>query len=166
MDNEAGFYKILGVATKINLTEDQFDDFNLQAFTCAAAIEAENRVNNCVTVYRYRGFMDFEGLRMYPTAGAYHGSDLNFWFGNAPFQAQAPSTAIEQATINYMMSALIAFVRDPEDGLANFGWPRYSTDGCKNALPLCHDSANLYFQLRRLFNLDSIMKRLQASSRR
>ncbi|RFU30289.1 hypothetical protein B7463_g6057, partial [Scytalidium lignicola] len=129
LDNEAGFYKLLAFISKVNLTNTQWDDFNLQAFTCATSIEAANRVNNGVTAYRYRGFFDFEDLRIYPTSGAYHGSDLNMWFSNAPLQAQAPNTQVEQASTVYMTNALIAFATDPENGLLDFGWLKYTVDG-------------------------------------
>ncbi|KAH8819132.1 Alpha/Beta hydrolase protein [Xylogone sp. PMI_703] len=140
LDNEAGFYKLLAFLSKITLNDTQWDDFNLQAFTCASAIEAANRVNNGITAYRYCGFFDFEDLRIYPTAGAYHGVDLNMWLGNAPLQAQAPNTPVEQASMEYMMNALIAFAQDPQNGLQHYGWPKYKTDASATLVRLGYDN--------------------------
>jgi hypothetical protein len=54
------------------------------------------------------------------------------WFGNAPFQSGQPNTAIEQASMMYMMKALITFASNPSNGLEDvLGWPRYKLDGCK-----------------------------------
>lgn len=71
-DYEAGFYKLAAFATKRSLTEKQWDLFNLQGFTCASRIAAENRLRNGVTTYRYRYFGDWLNLRLYPGSGAYH----------------------------------------------------------------------------------------------
>lgn len=123
---EAGFYKLAAFATKRSLTENQWDMFNLQGFTCASRIAAENRLHNGVTTYRYRYFGDWANLRLHPGSGAYHGADLNMWHGVGQDVSGEPNSELEDKTSAYMMKAMIAFATDPEDGLSKMGWPKYA----------------------------------------
>ncbi|KFY13586.1 hypothetical protein V492_03148 [Pseudogymnoascus sp. VKM F-4246] len=125
-DHEAGFYKLTAFATGRRLIEKQWDIFNLQGFTCASRISAENRLRHGVTTYRYRYFGDWANLRLYPGSGAYHGADLNMWHGVGQDVSGEPNSESEDKTSAYMMKALIAFATDPEDGLSNMGWPKYA----------------------------------------
>ncbi|OBT70381.1 hypothetical protein VE03_00116 [Pseudogymnoascus sp. 23342-1-I1] len=132
-DYEAGFYKLAAFSAKRSLTEGQWDMFNLQGFTCASRIAANNRLHNGVTTYRYRYFGDWENLRLYPGSGAYHGADLNMWHGVSQDVSGKPNSELEDKTSAYMMKAMIAFATDPEDGLSKIGWPKY-TDPESNGL--------------------------------
>ncbi|OBT81642.1 hypothetical protein VE02_09653 [Pseudogymnoascus sp. 03VT05] len=125
-DYEAGFYKLAAFATKRSLTEKQWDMFNLQGFTCASRIAADNRLCHGVTTYRYRYFGDWANLRLYPGSGAYHGADLNMWHGVGQDVSGEPNTELEDRISAYMMKAMIAFATDPEDGLSKMGWPKYA----------------------------------------
>jgi len=126
-EHESGFYAIAAIATgkTFNTTQQVF--FNLEAFTCAAAIEAANRAAQGVSVYRYRYFGDFANLRLFPGSGSYHGSELNMVFGTAEDVSGLPNNnSIEDSTIAYIQKAWAAFASNPATGLkTKLGWPLY-----------------------------------------
>lgn len=124
-DHESGFYQIAAFATSkpFNLTQKSL--FNLEAFTCATAIEASARASQNVTVYRYRYFSDFANLQLFPNSSTYHGSELEMIFGTAEDVSGLPNSEVEDAMSKYFMRVWGAFARDPEDGLRGLGWPRY-----------------------------------------
>jgi carboxylesterase type B len=114
---EAGFYKIAAFATGKNLTDEQWDLFNLEAFTCPTAIETAHRVAHGVPTYRYRYFGEWSNLALFPGNGAYHGSDLEMVFGTAEDVSLQPNTGLEDATSLYMMRAFALFAKDPVHNL-------------------------------------------------
>ena len=124
-DNEAGFYKIGAFAQGSNLTAAQWNIFDLESFTCATGTETAHRVNYNVPTWRYRYFGDWPNLRLYPSSGAYHGSDIEMVLGTAYDVSQTPSTAAEEITSRYMMKAWAAFAKNPTRGLEEYGWPMY-----------------------------------------
>lgn len=59
----------------------------------------------------------------------YHTSELPVVFGTASWLTGIQDTP-EQASMGaFMRNAWAEFARDPEDGLANLGWPKYDPDG-------------------------------------
>ena len=99
------------------------------AFHCPTYLAAMYRVNANMTVYRtlYSGI--FPPLQPYPWVRAYHGADVLLLFGAENTIAyQDPGPNVLQAGI-YFRSAVAAFVKDPKDGLAEFGWPKYTGAG-------------------------------------
>lgn len=58
---------------------------------------------------------------------AFHTSEIPIVFGtyNAS-SAKVPATQIEIALSQYVQHAWVAFAKDPEQGLVNFGWPTYT----------------------------------------
>jgi carboxylesterase type B len=100
--------------------------FNLEAFACASAIEAEVRAAQGVPVWRYRYFGDFADLRLFPGSGAYHGTELDMVFGTAEDVSGIPNSEVEVQTIAYFQKAWTAFAHDPKQGLSiTMGWPLY-----------------------------------------
>lgn len=61
-----------------------------------------------------------------PWLGAYHYSDLYMFFGTWTI-APGDVTELEMATSEKMQDLLAAFVKDPDNGLSDMGWPLYDT---------------------------------------
>lgn len=136
-DFEAGWYKLSAYAAKKNLTEDQWNLFNQRAFTCPTGAQARYRVARGVPTWRYRYHGDWSNLRLYNGtaglgsrgSGAYHGSDVEMVFGTGEDVSGVKNTPQEEAVSRYMMGAWAAFARDPQAGLARYGWHGYATTG-------------------------------------
>lgn len=117
-------------AISFNTTEQTL--FNLEAFTCASAIEASARVSSGVPTWRYRYFGDWGNLRLFPGSGTYHGSELEMVFGTAATVSGVPSTDTENDMSAYFMKAWAAFASDPKAGLEQkLGWPLYANSSGK-----------------------------------
>lgn len=61
-----------------------------------------------------------------PWLGAYHYSDLYMLFGSWGI-APGETSEFEAQTSEIMQDLLVAFVRDPENGLSDNGWPVFDT---------------------------------------
>ncbi|PSR80480.1 Alpha/Beta hydrolase protein [Coniella lustricola] len=61
-----------------------------------------------------------------PWLGAYHYSDLYMFFGTWPI-APGETSELEAETSHKMQDLLVAFVKDPDNGLSDLGWPTYDT---------------------------------------
>lgn len=61
-----------------------------------------------------------------PWLGAYHYSDLYMFFGTWTI-APGEVSDLEVATSEKMQDLLVAFVKDPDNGLSDLGWPLYDT---------------------------------------
>ncbi|KAI2710215.1 hypothetical protein CBS147332_5916 [Penicillium roqueforti] len=126
--NEAGFYKIATYAQGSTLTDEQWDDFNMQTFFCPTNLEAAHRSRRHTPVWRFQYNADWENTRLYPTSGAYHGVEFNMIFGeSAEITGIAESDAQRQLQVQ-MRSAWGSFIADPEHGLKALGWPSYDPD--------------------------------------
>ncbi|KAJ7641052.1 carboxylesterase [Roridomyces roridus] len=125
LDNEAGFYRIRAFTANLNITNAQWDTFNLEAFTCATAHSAIARAAQGIPTWRYRYFGDWDNLRLFPGSGAYHGSDLEMVFGTGKAVSGEEDGVVEQEVSESMRGAWGAFARDPKAGLTKFGWPVY-----------------------------------------
>ena len=134
-DYEAGFYKISAFTAKKNLTEAQWNLFNLEGFTCPTSFEAASRAKYSVPMWRYRYFGDFSNLRLYPGSGAYHGSEINMILGTAFDVTRENNTRAEVKTSRYMMHAWATFANDPLKGLSKLGWPQYDPNGMRAPFP-------------------------------
>lgn len=64
--NEAGYYKVPAYGQGKILNQSVWDDFNLECFTCATALEASQRVANGVPTWRYRHHGDWDNTRFVP----------------------------------------------------------------------------------------------------
>ena len=143
-DNEAGYYKISAFTQHINLTDEQWNIFNLEGFTCATAHAVSARVSaGDHDTWRYRYLGDWDNLRLYPGSGAYHGSDLTLVFGTTFNLTGAPDSEAEAQYGAYLQRAWAAFARDPHNGLADqMGWPRYSdAPGAKTLIALAYNNS-------------------------
>jgi len=144
-DNEAGYYKIAAYAQGNILTDAQWDKFNLEDFTCPTATEATNRAKFGVPMWRFRYFGDWDNLRLYPTSGAYHGSDLEMIFGASEDVSGLPESVPERLLQAVMMHAWAAFADDPTAGLEHkIGWPKYDPNG--TLISNCTCSASIWCQ--------------------
>lgn len=109
----------------IQTNATQRDQLLAESFTCPHDFEARARSALDVPVWQYRYFGDWDNTRLYPTSGAYHGTEMQMLFGNSgDVSGIAPSADQEELT-KIMQSAWVAFARDPENGLSEFGWPLY-----------------------------------------
>lgn len=128
-ENEAGFYRIIGYSSNVSLTNEQWSEFNAAAFSCPSYDTARDRVLHGVPTWQSRYFGDWANLRLYPTSGAYHGSEVPLLFGTAGLISGIPNDDPESQVAHYISSAWVAFAADPKNGLTAFGWPRYNTHG-------------------------------------
>ncbi|KAF2134298.1 cholinesterase precursor [Dothidotthia symphoricarpi CBS 119687] len=136
-DQEDGWYRLSGWASKLNFTNAQWDLFSQRAFNCPNAYSTKYRVQYGVPTWRYRYHGDFDNVRLYNStaglsprgSGAYHGVDLNSVFGTAEDVSGLENSPAQDATIKYVMGAWGAFATDSKNGLTKYGWPAYSTNG-------------------------------------
>ncbi|EAW10001.1 carboxylesterase [Aspergillus clavatus NRRL 1] len=128
-NNEAGYYRINAFAGGIDLTDEAWNRFNQAAFTCPSSRAAADRAAHGVSTWQARYFGDFWNLRLYPTSGAYHGTDLHMVFGTAEEITGIPDSEVERKTNAYISSAWVEFAKDPERGLEKLGWPKYKPTG-------------------------------------
>ncbi|EEP79125.1 predicted protein [Uncinocarpus reesii 1704] len=128
-DYEAGYYKVSAHGAGKRLTDDQWNKFNLAAFTCSSARAAHNRATHGVPVWRYRYFGQWPNTALYPGSGAYHGTDVAQVFGTAADASGAPNTDAENQVSSLMSHAWAAFAANPASGLSELGWPQYSSSG-------------------------------------
>jgi cholinesterase len=102
------------------------DDFMLERFTCANALQVAARTHNSVPSWLVRYFGDFPNTRLYPESGAYHGVDLHMIFRASSDITGLPLSAEEVELSGLMQRALVAFANDPSHGLeAEMSWPRF-----------------------------------------
>lgn len=132
-DNEAGYYKIPAFAQGKIFTDDVWKYFNLECFTCPLAKEADIRAKHGVPMWRFRYLGDWDNLRLYPTSGAYHGSDVAMIFGSSAAVSGLPKSREQRKLEALMMKAWAAFGDDPATGLqTKIGWPKYASNGMFN----------------------------------
>ncbi|KAF9012646.1 carboxylesterase [Cyathus striatus] len=108
------------------ITEAASDAMTLAVGTCYANNTASGRINFGVKTWRYQYQGIFPDISTLPSLRAYHASEIPLIFGTVtvPFPDIAP-TPDELALSKYIQSAWVAFARDPENGLTEFGWPLY-----------------------------------------
>ncbi|KAI1619453.1 Alpha/Beta hydrolase protein [Exophiala viscosa] len=94
-------------------------------FRCPAVYEAEYRNSINQTTYRFMYLGNFTNISPYWWMGPYHSSELPMIFGTYG-DFRGPGTAFEQSTSEAMQDLYLAFARDPVNGPANLGWPKYS----------------------------------------
>jgi cholinesterase len=125
---EQGYYVIPAYGRGTNTTLAQRDQFLLESFTCPNDFEARARSSHGVPVWQYRYIGDWPNTRLYPTSGAYHGTEMQMLFGNSEDVSGIAPTAAQVRLTEVMQSAWVAFARDPVEGLEGFGWPMYDPD--------------------------------------
>ncbi|KAH6655086.1 carboxylesterase [Truncatella angustata] len=147
-DHESGFYRISALAQGNNLTEEVWQKFERETFTCAAAAEAFYRSQLGIPNYRLRNMADWENTRLYdtPSSGAYHGVEIHMITGNSELvSGTAPTAAQVNLTAN-LASCWSTYAADPVDGLAGlFGWPHYQTGAETLGLVGAESTADIEF---------------------
>lgn len=157
VENEAGFiWPVLlaytffdrstvdTIAPLTNLVQPILDIANLVGFTCGARQAAGLRVDQGVTAYRYRFYGgNYTNLYVNYVGADYHTSELPVVFGTASWLTGIQDTPAQASMGAFMRNAWAEFARDPEDGLANLGWPKYNPDGKAVLDLLCQCSLSL-----------------------
>lgn len=130
-DHESGFYRISALAQGRSLPESDWEEFELESFTCATAAETYWRSKSGVPTYRARYMADWDNLRLYdpPSSGAYHGVEVNMVTGNSEFVSGIALSLYETKLAGIMQEAWATFAADPARGLLRLGWPHYQADG-------------------------------------
>lgn len=124
-DYEQGYYVIPAFAQGRNVTAAQTAQFLLESFVCPISYEAKQRSKVGVPTWAYRYFGDWENTRLYPTSGAYHGTELHMILGSSEDASGIPATQVQKDTAKLFQRAVAVFVADPTDGLLNAGWPQF-----------------------------------------
>ncbi|USP82103.1 hypothetical protein yc1106_09377 [Curvularia clavata] len=126
-NNEQGYYVIPAFAAGRNITEAQASQFLLESFVCPVSYEANKRVDNGVPTFVYRYYGDWNNTRLYPTSGAYHGSELHMILGGSEETSGLPETEPQRDTVKLFQRAVAEFTTDPVNGLVNnLRWSRFN----------------------------------------
>ena len=124
-DYEQGYYVIPAFAQGRNVTAAQTAQFLLESFVCPHSYEARQRVKAKVPTWVYRYFGDWDNTRLYPTSGAYHGTELHMILGGSEDASGLPATQAQKETSRLFQRAVAAFAENPKSGLAKLGWPQF-----------------------------------------
>jgi cholinesterase len=124
-DHEQGYYVIPAFAQGRNVTEEQAAQFLLESFVCPHSYEARQRIAAKVPTWVYRYFGDWNNTRLYPTAGAYHGTELHMLLGGSEDASGLPASKAQKDTVKLFQQAIAAFADDPSGGLTKLGWPQF-----------------------------------------
>ncbi|KAI8937958.1 hypothetical protein NX059_005640 [Plenodomus lindquistii] len=125
---EQGYYVIPAFGQGRNVTEAQSAQFLLESFVCPTSHEARQRVKANVPIWAYRYFGDWDNTRLYPTSGAYHGTELNMILGGSEDASGLPATQAQRYISGLFQGAVAAFAADPKQGLTKYGWPRFNPE--------------------------------------
>ncbi|KAE8259062.1 hypothetical protein A4X13_0g1275 [Tilletia indica] len=102
-------------------------------FTCPARQEVSDRIANGVPAWRYVYHGNWDNMNSGITAlGAYHFSEVPIVFrtfpaaylSNLSHPVEIPPQ--QEVVSSWMQGAWAAFARNPQRGLTNYGWPKYS----------------------------------------
>lgn len=127
-DHEQGYYVIPAYAQGRNISDAQASQFLLESFVCPTSYEAQHRVEAGVPTWVYRYFGDWDNTRLYPTSGAYHGTELHMLLNSSADASGLPQIEAQSDTVRLFQRALAAFVEDPKEGLDKLGWPRFEAE--------------------------------------
>lgn len=129
--HESGFYRISALAQGRSPPESDWEQFELESFTCATAAETFWRSRVGVPTYRARYMADWDNLRLFdpPSSGAYHGVEVNMITGNSESVSGIGPSPPEAQLTHTMQEAWAAFAADPVRGLGRLGWPQYDAGG-------------------------------------
>lgn len=120
---EAGYFRAESSLNGIKLSDTFWTDINLQEFTCPCSDRANASLAANSPVWRYYYMGIFPNLALAPYSGSWHQSELPLLFNTVP--ATPPSTPEEDRTAKYIRGAWSKFAKDPQNGLTEFGWPKY-----------------------------------------
>ncbi|KAF2717201.1 acetylcholinesterase [Polychaeton citri CBS 116435] len=100
----------------------------LSHFFCASTETIFIRQQTNLITFRYLYSGNFSNIAPKSWMGAYHSSELPLIMGTHP-NYRGPSTQLEYDTSHAMQDAWVAFAKNPEYGLANVGWQKYTQLG-------------------------------------
>lgn len=123
---EQGYYVIPAFAQGRNVTEAQTAQFLLESFVCPHSYEARQRMKERVPTWVYRYFGDWNNTRLYPTSGAYHGTELHMILGGSQDASGLPASRAQNQTSRLFQRAVAAFAENPRRGLIEIGWPEFN----------------------------------------
>lgn len=86
----------------INTTSAQRDQFLLESFTYPNDFKARMGRAHNVSTWVHRYFGDWTNTRLYPTSGAYHGTEMQMLFGNSE-DASGIAPSAEQMQLTKVM---------------------------------------------------------------
>lgn len=93
---------------------------------CGVVAEAQIRESLNLTTYRFEYSGNFSNLSPLPFMGAYHSSELPMIFGTYGDVGGA-GMRFQKETSEAMQDLWLQFAIDPENGLAQAGWPKYKS---------------------------------------
>jgi cholinesterase len=111
-DHEQGYYVIPAFAQGRNVTDAQILQFILESFVCPFSYEARQRRQQNVPVWVYRYYGDWDNTRLYPTSGAYHGTELGMILGASQDMSGLPASQAQNETSRLFQRAVAAFADD------------------------------------------------------
>ncbi|KAL4931788.1 Alpha/Beta hydrolase protein [Aspergillus undulatus] len=111
-----------------NETDIMEDVYN--RFSCPLSDALGLRIQQDIPTWRYVYHGNFPNLSPTTWIGAYHTSEIPMIFGTYNMTTlPSPSTPNEVEASRYIQGAWVAFARDPENGLIEYGWPQFSPGG-------------------------------------
>ena len=120
----SGFIPLPAPGSSVNQTAVNLGTIPL--FLCPAEVASEARRKLNLTAYRSQFAGNFSNVSPLPWMGAFHSSDLYFYFGtHQDFRSTSPP--FEFAVSQSMQDHLYAFLLDPLEGPRKIGWPTYSS---------------------------------------
>ncbi|KAG9244295.1 Alpha/Beta hydrolase protein [Calycina marina] len=128
-DYEVGIYIPVYALYGVTNDEAYYEDYQNRTFACPAGARANVSASHTLPVWRYRWFGEFPNTRLMttPNSGAYHCSEIAFVWNTLPRgEGIPPDTPAEISIRKYVQGAWTTFAKDPQHGLDNYGWPRYT----------------------------------------
>ncbi|KAF7955202.1 uncharacterized protein EAE97_000461 [Botrytis byssoidea] len=122
-DDEAVLFVTTNALQGISTSDVAAQLINLIGFTCPSGYRANYSTQANVNTWRYRYFGSFPNTMIVPDAGAWHAAEIPLLFDTN--LANPPETTEQIAIGKYMRGAWAAFAKNPENGLTNYGWPKY-----------------------------------------
>lgn len=114
------------LAPLFNLIQPIFDIGTLVGFTCSSQQASMLRVEQGVTTYRYYYYGgNYTNTYLNYIGSAYHTAELPIVFGTAAQLTGIPDDSAQTVMGPFIRNSWAAFAKDPENGLANLGWPKY-----------------------------------------
>ncbi|KAF7907465.1 uncharacterized protein EAF01_005051 [Botrytis porri] len=122
-DEEAVLFVAANALQGISTSDVAAQLIDLIGFTCPSGYRANYSIQANVNTWRYRYFGSFPNTMIVPNAGAWHSAEIPLLFDTN--LANPPETTEQIAIGKYMRGAWAAFAKNPENGLTNYGWPKY-----------------------------------------
>ncbi|TGO70188.1 hypothetical protein BOTNAR_0003g00820 [Botryotinia narcissicola] len=122
-DDEAVLFVTTNALQGISTSDAAAQLINLIGFTCPSGYRANYSIQANVNTWRYRYFGSFPNTMIVPNAGAWHTAEIPLLFDTN--LVNPPETTEQIAIGKYMRGAWAAFAKNPENGLTNYGWPKY-----------------------------------------